>query len=937
VDLRGYQAEAVAAIVAELAAGGRAQARMACGTGKTLVAASVAARLASGGITIVLAPSIALVAQTIEAWGAGCPADHVLAVCSDQTAGSGGVSLAGLAAPVSTDAEFIAKWIAGTAGRALIAGTYDSAARIAEGMRIGGQEAELAVCDEAHHLAGAAGKPTAAVLRPGFLPTRRLLFLTATPRIVTGVQASGELAVASMDDEALFGRPVFAYPAGQAISDGWLKDYRLVVAAVDDASVAGLLEDSGSQAGEGGVPLSMAAAQAALGMAVAELGLRRCVAFLPTVEASRLFARTLPATLAMLPPGRRPAGPVSAGFVHGKMSTAQRQIALARLRRPPDGGWSVVANARCLGEGVDIPNIDSVLFAAPKDSVTDIVQAAGRPLRLSSEASTAAIIVPAVLAGDEDARAGRWENVVRVVRALAAHDDRLTATLTAVRASRPASGDDGDRESALPASIMVQAAPGAAARLVDALRVRIINATTSTWHDWHALLRGYHREHATADVPHDYQAPGGQRLGRWLAWQRSEHARGTLAADRVTALEELGVTWSLHEAAFQRGLDYLDAYIAAHGHARVPSAYTAPDGYRLGRWLARTRWRRGSPGPQYAPLTANEIAALDARGVTWQPFAASFPEGLEHLDAYITAHGHARVPSSYIVPDGYRLGGWLARMRRRRNNPGPCYPPLTADEITALDERGIEWKPGVPPGSDAPARVPIALPWGDWHALLREYHREHGHADVPGSYLTPGGQRLGQWLAAQRSEHARGDLAASRVAALEELGVSWNLREAAFQRGLQHLDAYIAANGHARVPQSYTTSDGFALGSWIATLRRRQDRLPAASKAALDARGMIWQPLAASFTEGLAHLDAYIAANGHPRVPQSCTAPDGYRLGAWLTRMRQRHNNPGPGRGPLTADETAALDKRGIDWNPGASRPAGGLPSASHSEGGTHE
>jgi len=30
-----------------------------------------------------------------------------------------------------------------------------------------------------------------------------------------------------------------------------------------------------------------------------------------------------------------------------------------------------------LGTTVDIPDIDSVLFAAPKDSVTDIVQAAG--------------------------------------------------------------------------------------------------------------------------------------------------------------------------------------------------------------------------------------------------------------------------------------------------------------------------------------------------------------------------------------------------------------------------------------------------------------------------------------------------------------------------------------------------------------------------------
>ena len=176
-----------------------------------------------------------------------------------------------------------------------------------------------------------------------------------------------------------------------------------------------------------------------------------------------------------------------------------------------------------------------MLFAAPKDSVIDIVQAAGRPLRLSGEADAAAIIVPAVLSGDEGTgRAGRWENVVRVVRALAAHDDRLTASLTAVRAIRPAPGYGSDHE--LPASIVVKAGPGAAARLVDALRVRIINATTSSWWDWHALLRDYRREHGHVYVPASHRAPGGQRLGKWLDWQRSEHARGALAADRAAAL-----------------------------------------------------------------------------------------------------------------------------------------------------------------------------------------------------------------------------------------------------------------------------------------------------------------------------------------------------------------------------------------------------------------
>ena len=83
-----------------------------------------------------------------------------------------------------------------------------------------------------------------------------------------------------MDDEKLFGPVAYRYPFRRAIDEGWLKDYRIVVAAVTSKQVAELLAAEGDLA-EGDVPVRMGAAQAALAMAAAEFGLRRCVAFLP--------------------------------------------------------------------------------------------------------------------------------------------------------------------------------------------------------------------------------------------------------------------------------------------------------------------------------------------------------------------------------------------------------------------------------------------------------------------------------------------------------------------------------------------------------------------------------------------------------------------------------------------------------------------------------
>jgi hypothetical protein len=103
------------------------------------------------------------------------------------------------------------------------------------------------------------------------------------------------------------------------------------------------------------------------------------------------------------------------------------------------------------GERTDPNTLDN---AAPKESVTDIIQIAGRALRPHGDADTATIIVPALLPaspgdtgpaddGDVPGDGGRYQHVLRVVRALCAHDETLSAGLGAARASRAPDGGGG--------------------------------------------------------------------------------------------------------------------------------------------------------------------------------------------------------------------------------------------------------------------------------------------------------------------------------------------------------------------------------------------------------------------------------------------------------------------------------------------------------------
>jgi superfamily II DNA or RNA helicase len=809
-----YQAEAVAAITAALAGGGRGQLRAACGTGKTCIASVAAAELAGGGVTVVLVPSIALAAQTITGWHPDGPAaDRVLAVCSDYTVGGGGVRAADLPVPVTTDAEVIAKWLVSAPPGSLVVSTYDSAPQVADGLRQAGITAELTVCDEAHRLAGAAGKVTAAVLEPGVLPDRRRLFMTATPRICTGTSADGTLRAVSMDDAAVFGPVAYRYPFRRAITDGWLKDYQIVIATVTSRQVTELLEGNRELTGEGDVPVRMAAAQAAFAMTAAQYGLRRCVAFLPRIAQARQFAASLPATLAMLPGERRPYGLLSAGYVHGKMSSVQRNLVLDRLRYPPDSGWAVVANARCLGEGVDIPAIDSVLFAAPKESVIDIVQAVGRALRPHGDTDIATIIVPALIpdtgeqdSGGPDATGNPFENVVRVVRAMCAHDDDLTDALQAARASRAAG--PADQPPDLPPRITVLAPPGTLQATLDALRLHVLTRTTSSWWDGYGAARAYYGSHGDLDVPASYVTESGYPLGNWLTVQRADRNRGAMPPDRIRLLDRIGMIWDRHEAAWLAAYRELSGFRDQHGHFEVPVDYRTADGILLNEWQGTQR-----DNDRAGTLTPQRRALLDAIGFPWDPAEARWTRRYHLLTGALTRHG-----SPAGLPPGCREAVWLEGQQLAYRNGR-----LADDKVGLLEQAGVR------------IRRPAGGTWIVAYQAIVAFKAEHGHLRIPPGYTGTAGIDLCDWQRDQRVRRKAGRITREQENLLDQAGFCWDPATETWNTRYQEAAAWKLQHGNFDLPRRHPVKD------WLYRQQKLHDagRLPADRAALLHELGAL--------------------------------------------------------------------------------------------------
>ncbi|MFG2402583.1 DEAD/DEAH box helicase [Streptomyces lydicus] len=747
LQLRPHQKEAVAATIHTLREHPRATVVAACGTGKTLIAARTTARLAARGRVLVLLPTLDLLSQTIRSWHTAGRKGHAIAVCSARQALDH--EPVGADVPMTTDPGELAAHIRKTGpGPVTVYATYASLTAVVTAHRDHQLPSwNLIVIDEAHRTAGRLGKAWAAVHHDDQIPAARRLYLTATPRIWDPDDTSdgdGAEAVASMDDENLFGPVAYHLNLSDAIDLGLLADYQILVPVVTDTDLRDWLA-TGAGAGVDG--LRLAGRQVAALRAIHDHRLRRILTFHHRVADARAFATTLTDTAATLPTELRPER-LWADWISGSHAPqVRRRLLLEFTSHTSPDTPAVLSNARVLGEGVDVPDIDAVVFADPKNSPVDTVQAVGRALRQKPGAGKkATLVVPVYLTPDEDPDdllgADAYTPLWRTIQALRAHDDRLDARLSDPRTHRPTMpGED-------PEAWLRFDRPTQTEEVALALSLRVLAPKSAEWRRGLAASRSYRHTHHHLDVPQTYQDPTGYPLGRWLTWQRHLHTKGTIDAVRVHALERLGIIWDPRQQAFDRALAHAAAYAARHGHLAAP-VEEIHDTFRLGRWLATQRTRAESLTDQRSEaLTALDRWWNPPWPITWQRTYHAVRQSMEH-------NGTATEEEK-----------WLEVQRTRSDRLHP-------EQKSLLKELGLADLPGT-----------AASPAGKIHLSARErtfqrglaaaqaFRAREGHLNVPQRHIEKiegDPVRLGQWLSNLRRR--RTGLSQHKQAALAELGL----------------------------------------------------------------------------------------------------------------------------------------------------------------------
>jgi len=246
--LRPHQQKAIDDVIEGFSANDRGRLIMACGTGKTLVGVWVAERLKSVR-TLVLVPSLSLVTQVSLEWQTNSTEPfRALFVCSDQTVADDNFvsSTAELGHEVTTDPSDIQRFMSGD-GASVVFSTYQSSPQIAAAQASGAPAFDLVIADEAHHCAGKVDSAFATVLDADSLKTTRRLFMTATPRYLSRrIKDSADqldIQVSSMDDLEVFGPEMHVLTFRNAIEDGLLSDYQVLILGITDTEIEELTHD----------------------------------------------------------------------------------------------------------------------------------------------------------------------------------------------------------------------------------------------------------------------------------------------------------------------------------------------------------------------------------------------------------------------------------------------------------------------------------------------------------------------------------------------------------------------------------------------------------------------------------------------------------------------------------------------------------------------
>ncbi|MDA8628642.1 DEAD/DEAH box helicase family protein [Bacteroidia bacterium] len=400
-----------------------------CGAGKSLTGYWICNELKAKTI-LVAVPSLALVKQTLEdycqeSYAEGNPIDP-FCICSDEGIGRNddvAVFTQDLGVPCTTEVDRIKTFLANKSSRKkVVFTTYQSGRVLSEAVNEIGFAFDLGIMDESHKTVGAQGKLFGHLLFDENVSIKKRIFMTATERRYKGKSNS----ILSMDDEEVYGNTFTQLSFKDAIQQEILSDYKILTLVVSKDEIKKYLNQNDFVKALGldwekDIDFRTLSSLVALRKAMKKFPIKHAVTFHSSIKRAKIFEQLQPIFEKAFPDFEG----IESYHVTGAIPTAQRSRIIHEFAQSER---SIITNAKCLTEGVDVPSIDCVLFADPRKSTIDIVQAVGRALRRNKNKEFGYVLLPVYTEStDKESiiESEDFQAILQTLRALASNDERI--------------------------------------------------------------------------------------------------------------------------------------------------------------------------------------------------------------------------------------------------------------------------------------------------------------------------------------------------------------------------------------------------------------------------------------------------------------------------------------------------------------------------------
>ena len=599
------------------------------------------------------------------------------------------------------------------------------------------------------------------------------------------------------------------------------------------------------------------------------------ISFHSRISSAKEFQTVVEKTIELLKNNKKEVEDVKTYHIEGKYPTYQRSKILSEFITQKK---SLVTNARCLTEGVDVPAIDGVYFVDPKQNLIDIVQAVGRAIR-KKPTKYGYIIIPVFIKDETNTEniieKSAFKQVWDVVEAMKDQDTRLSHVIEKLQElkgkkkfgsllardqaeERALKADLGNifdiSDSILPKNIDL-------IEFVEQIGIKTLDIVGQSWDErfgeYKAFKEKFGRE-PTRESKNEFE----NKLSYWVGTQRSWHNSNKLSRERFDKLTSIGFNWGIVLNKWDKVFEDYKLFRNKNNREPVVNSKDNLELY-LANWAGSQRTNRKN-----GKLSPEKLNKLNSIGFIWHIIENKWEQSFNDYKKFKQDHDCEPV---FKTAKGLErdLSVWAGDQRERYKAN-----KISKDRIDKLNSIGFSWDRK----SD------------QWNNEFNKYKlfKEKNNREPSNSSKDKTEKSIGTWAVGQRV-CGRNNLIQYRIDKLKSIGFSWSIKEDRWGHSFNEYKSFKEKNNREPSNKAKNKEES-EIGKWITRQKiiYNKKNLPQDRIDKLNSIGIVWDQKADWWEQTFNDYKKF--RTEWNREPLH-TAKDKFErdIAVWVTRQRKSY------------------------------------------------